>query len=313
MADKLIHRTLTMRSALSLTNFGILHGGHGSLEELLRWLHKKYDTVPQRRARSGSMIVEARNVDDGNKRLPVMLHLVGYTPDDQISIVPNAPDKAEAALALLKAPKDAEFLDGNAMILVRDNDVLICRSGLGESALYDYVYELSQRAKLKAANTSFRLMKRVDVDKLELIREEGVAHISMNAIAHETTLEHIKRKSVRKRLAARAWEEVQAILGMEQEVPKDAENVKVEVILSFDKQEGTAIDQKQLTSLAERVLQDGDDEGFSIRTLKGRTLRAEDIVLSKPVAMPAFGKTVKHTDAWNELKAFYAELNAVRG
>jgi hypothetical protein len=84
--------------------------------------------------------------------------------------------------------------------------------------------------------------------------------------------------------------------------------LKVEVLFTFDKRRGTELDQRQLASLAEAVLAD-DEDGFAIETLSGRKVRADEIVLSKVVRLPAFGKSVRHRDAWGALREFYGELN----
>lgn len=92
-------------------------------------------------------------------------------------------------------------------------------------------------------------------------------------------------------------------------MPEEAENLKVEVSLSFDKRHGTQVDKDSLQALAETVLAE-DDEGFQIETMTGRKVRAADILLSKSVEMQDFGKSVHHQEAWRHLLEFDAELRA---
>jgi len=305
-----VHRTLTMRTAVSLTQFGAAQGGPGSLSALLDAIHGVCRTVPRRRATVAGQIIEGRNVRRGRDG-STLLHIIAYTPDDPLSVVPQVGNVAAADLELLEAPPDTEFLDGQLMLLVKDNDVVMCRSGLGEAAFVSYVVQLAARRRIDAQHASFHLMKRADIDKLELIRRDGVKAISMNAVARQASVDHVERTSVRKRILGDVWDEISAILGIEREVPPDAENVMVEVLLSFNKRQGTELDQRQLAAIAEMVLEEEEqEEGFMIETLAGRKLRAQDIVLSKPVRLPAVGKSVRHVDAWGALREFYTELTA---
>jgi hypothetical protein len=310
MPRTVLTRTLSMRTAQSVSEFNKLNGGPGSFERLLRILHSIYANVPQRRVESGGQVIEARNVDGVNPGT-TLLHLVAYTPDEQMPGVPNAARNAASAdLILLEAPDDVEFLDGQLMAFIRENDVLLCKDGLGEAALVAYALGLARRNGMDTASLAFHLMKRADIDKIEMIRRDGIKSVSMNTVAHQTSVDHVERHNVRERITGRVIDELKAVLGMADEVPEDVENLKVEVLFTFDKREGTVVDQRQLVDLAERMV--NEDDGFSIETLSGKTLRAEDVILSKPIRLPAFGKSVHHADAWVALADFYAELSEVR-
>ena len=312
MPRRLLNRTLSVRTATSLTSFGSANGGPGSLSALLRTLHREFETIPQRRVVADGLVIEARNVDDRDRRRPNLIHLVGYTPNDTVPAVPRARNVSHADLTLVEAPENTEFLDGQFMALVDGDDVVMCRDGLGEASFISYVLGLAEAANLDTAELSFSLMKRADVDKLEMIRREGIQSISMNTIAHDASISNIERladrRSLRERIAGGALGELKAILGIGEDVPPDAENLKVEVLFSFDKRGGTELDKRQLSELAERMIGEEQD-GFAIKTLQGRTVRADDIVISKPVRVPAFGKSVHHSNIWDELKTFYTEIS----
>jgi hypothetical protein len=219
---------------------------------------------------------------------------------------------SHADLTLVEAPENTEFLDGQFMALVNGDDVVVCRDGLGESNFISYVLGLAEAANMDSAKLSFSLMKRADIDKMELIRREGIQSIAMNTIAHQASVSNVERRidrrNLRERIAGGALSELKAILGIGEDVPPDAENLKVEVLFSFDKRGGTELDQRQLSELAEKMI-DEEQDGFAIKTLQGRTVRADDIVISKPVRVPAFGKSVHHSHVWDELKAFYSEIS----
>jgi hypothetical protein len=205
---------------------------------------------------------------------------------------------------LIDPPEDAEFLDGELALLVAGDDVALCKSNLGEGDFVSFVQQLG--AGYQPVHCAFSLMKRADMDKLELIRRDGIKHVSMNAVAHAASVEHADRDTVRQRIFGPLLEELRAIAGLGDEIPEDAENLKVEVLFTFDKRRGTELDQRQLAALAETVLAD-EAEGFAIETLSGRTVRADEIVLSKPVRLPAFGKSIRYRDAWGALSDFYRD------
>ncbi len=45
-----------------------------------------------------------------------------------------------------------------------------------------------------------------------------------------------------------------------------------------------------------------------IETLSGKKVRAEEIVLSKPVRFQGFGKSIGYLDGWGALTEFYQGL-----
>lgn len=308
MAAKTVHRTLTLRSAVSLADFGAANGGPGYLEAVLRLIHERFTSIRERRAFFENQVIEGRNIEQLDNGM-TLLHLVAYTPDDQISVVPSAGDQVNADLALLDPPDNAEFLDGELMLLVSENDVAICRSGLNESAFINYVVHLGSELSLPTATLEFQLLKRADIDELEMIRREGIKSVSMNSIAHAASVEASQRETLKQSVLGNTLDELKALIGIEEDIPEDAENLKIEVLLSFDKRKGTELDQRQLAYIAEKMLEEEEESGFVIETLSGRKVRANEVVLSKPVRIEAFGKSVRYKEAWGTLRVFYDELS----
>ncbi len=295
----MINRTLTLREAANVNDFA----GFGTLEGVLRAIHQQ-DAPPQdRTAPSGQSFVQCRSLHISADHL--LIHLVGYTPDDLIQVLPVN----EPGVQLAEAPAGMEFLDGEMMLHVRGNSVLICRCGLPDGAFMAYVEYFAAAMGQAAGAVHFALGKRVDVDKLALIAEEGVHKLRMNAVAHAVSTEGGGRTTVIEKVTGTILDEIKDLLAIEHALPEEAENLKVEVSLSFDKRKGTQVDRDSLQQLAETVLDQGDD-GFQIETMTGRKVRAADILLSKTVAMQKFGKSVHHQEAWGHLVTFDQELRA---
>jgi hypothetical protein len=310
LARERINRTLTLRTAISNSDFGRKSGGPGSLEKLVRQLHGALTTIEKRRAKFQDYVVECRHAEENSKG--VFLHIAAYTPDDKIAVVPSAGKSRSADLRLMKPPENSDFLDGDLMAFIKGDDVSLCRSGLSEAALTAYIFDLGVACGIDSKVSTFSLMKRADGDQLAMIKKEGIKSISFNGVAHAATVSRTERDTVTQRLIGSVLTEVKALVGLSEEVPEDAENLKVEVSFSFDKRNGTMLDQKELSMLANQVLRNEED-GFTIRTYSGRTIRADDVAISKVVSLKPFGKSADYQSAWDELSTFYRELSVRPG
>lgn len=305
-----VNRTLTLRSAMSNTDFGHGSGGPGTLERLVKQLHGHLTTIAQRRAKFQDFVIECRHTEESARGL--FLHIAAYTPDDLIAVVPSAGRSRAADLQLVEPPPNTEFHDGDLMAFIKGDDVVLCRSGLSEAALSAYVYDLANARNIPPAISSFALFKRADVDKLAMVRRDGIKSVRLSGVAHSASVTRAERESVKQAIFGNLMEELKALAGITDAVPEDAENLKVEVLFSFDKRNGTALDQQELEKLAEHMLE-SDEEGFTIKTLSGRTIRSDDVVISKVVSLKAFGKTVDYSEAWEALITFYREISVRPG
>jgi len=301
--DIMVARTLSFRTAVSMDDFTGMDGHNRNLQYILDNLHQRYTTVGERQVEIDGQVLQVRNLEtrDGSS----MIHLVAYTPDDEIAVVPDADDVETADLILAEAPDETEFLDGEIMFLINGNDVGICRCGIGEGKLYLYVEELARRAGYDTANLAFRLYPRADVDKMAQVMREGVHRLSMNAIANEISIN--EADTAVESLLSSTLRELGALIGFEPQEAQDIENLKVGVSFDFNKINGTAIDQQSLTTLAQRIL-DEDEHGFVIETLEGNRFKADDVLLMRRVNFEAFGKSIYFRRAWDQLVIFYGTL-----
>lgn len=298
-------KTLSVSRAINVRGFGADENGAGSLENLLKIIHPDGCTIQERSIDLDGVVIQARhfrNADDHH-----LLHLVAFTRGEHIQVAPSQIDD----LRLEPPPADADYLDEEMMVLVRGNDVLICRCGLSDGAFTSYVERTALRFEIQPELSRFALGKQIDMNQMEMIVREGVHQLKFNAVSSSVAAQEAERRTVKKKLVGSVLDELKDILGMEGEVPEDAENIKVEVALSFDKRAGGAIEREQILNLAQSVLHE-EDQGFAIKTMSGKTIRAGDVLLSTKVRMPKFGKSVRHTDAWNHLAAYDHELRRER-
>lgn len=307
-----MERTLSIFEAVSLNNFGGNEAGANNLQTLVGQVHEAFAVIPQRRAVLDGRMIECRSARELNGR--TYLHIVAYTVDEQISLVTDETEAADAGLELHDAPDDSEFLDGDLFVGIAGNTVGICRSNLGYSAFTQYVVQKATEHGLAAANVAFNLVRRADADALDRIAEEGVKWIDLNALAFQATMARAARVQERgsfiAQIGAGVWEAASALLGVEVGGGEEAfENAKASVRLQFDNRTGTPLDQRSLSDIARALIENEDDQ-FAIRTGDNNTIRATDVTLSKKVSLRPFGKSVDRVSAWRELDVYLTELGA---
>ncbi|TWD54557.1 hypothetical protein FB480_103469 [Agrobacterium vitis] len=304
MAKEVTKKILQTKLAISERAFRTNQNPRLSIKEAIVAINEKFKTQAERRAPSGERIVECRSYRPVEGVLG--MYLVGYVPDDKMGIVPQN----QEALDLLPAPEGTEFLDGELMALISDEAVIVCRLGLYESALNSYIGFLGQKAGLDKDDSAFIFKNRTDVDKLKLIKDDGVASIRFDGVASEAAIKNTDNgadKSYVQKLMASVWEEIQA-LTYGGETEREIENLKLEVLLKFDKRSGTTIDQAEIQDVAEHIA-DGDD-GFTITTLSGRTIKPNDVLLNKKVSLKKYGKSVAFEEVFGEMLKYHKELTA---
>lgn len=302
MAKEVTKKILQTKLAISERAFRTNQDPRLSIKEAVIAINEKFKIPAERRAPSGDRVVECRSFRNVDGVLG--MYLVGYVPNDTMGIVPHNKEDLE----LLTAPQGTDFLDGELMALISDEAVIVCRLGLYESALNSYIGFLVPNAGLDKDDSAFVFKNRTDVDKLKLIKEDGVASIRFDGVASQASIENLKKGEkipYVDKLLASVWEEIQA-LTYGGETERETENLKLEVFLKFDKRSGTAIDQEEIQDVAGHIA-DADD-GFIITTLSGRTIKPDDVLLNKKVNLKKYGKSVAFEEVFAEMLKYHKEL-----
>ena len=111
------------------------------------WLNKDPDTISLewcvRSACANLKTVDERSIMRGDGQFVsiaaereetkkgVLLHLTTDTPGEAASIIPTLSKvNSEIDVSTTPPPKDFEFMDGDAFIYVRDDEVCLCSTGL---------------------------------------------------------------------------------------------------------------------------------------------------------------------------------------
>ena len=270
-------------------------------------LHKLPYIVDNRITREDGVTAEVRHYDV--QQNGVYLHVAAYTPHEDMSVVPMADRVPQADLNATPAPEGTEFMDGDLMLKVTGNNVVLCPSGLREGFVGQYFRLLFQQAQMENWTEDFDLLKIANVDKVEQIEREGVKAIRLDVGLYEEGVEEIRR-TMRRSLndELRDW-----LLSMFMDDPdlqqlRQEENLNARLLITWDgRRGGGQIGLRRLAEMSTQLVGE-EEEGYTVETRSGATIRAQELNLRKKVVLQAFGKTVNHQNAWREIKRYFDEL-----
>lgn len=238
-----------------------------------------------------------------------LLHITVETPGEYASIVPAA-DKAkeEVEVGTTAPPDGAEFMDADAFLFVRGNDVCLCSTNLQDSSVRDFLIAFFEKAKLRKDASLFDLAKVANIPKLKLLQSNGVQEIELRASMYSATAHYHKRKAQPQGLLGGIAKHVKAILGNEHDANEDALNV-VLTLKTDRRRKGLVLGEKRIKDIGINVLknqQRGDD--FTIITKDGQRIGPDELYMRTTVEMESLGKSVQRDKAWKEVVKFYESM-----
>jgi hypothetical protein len=305
MAEKR-EKTLSYRRAEWLTD--IPRGT--TLESCLKAAHTVLNTVQDRTIirDSGQHISAVKKLAprDGG----FFLHVTADTPGEEASVVPKAKrDTEELDVGTIPAPDNAEFMDGDAFLYVKENHVCMCTTGLRDGAVRLFLYEFFVKARLGDWANKFELMKAASVDKIKMLRTQGVKEIALNASLYQATAQYDKRKSTTGGLLRTLAKHIQAIVQQEIEDFDDSLRVQVTIRTDGRVRKHLSVGERRIEKLAADVVEHAEaNDDFEIVTNYGQRVRPDEIFLSETMIITAHGKSVRRTDAWDHLEKYYKRL-----
>lgn len=113
------------------------------------------------------------------------LHVAAYSEGENVSIVPRTRSIPEADLSSQPPGQDWDYLDGDGMVMVSGNHVLMLPSGLGQALLEKYMQGLLKNAldsgvSLPNDVRSFQLLPIANQDVMNTVRQEEIKNIRLN-------------------------------------------------------------------------------------------------------------------------------------
>jgi hypothetical protein len=299
-------KTLTYRRAVYFGERRYL------LEASLKEAHKKRPDISQRNfSFSEELKIECRNfriTDNG-----IFLHLTSYTPGERASTLKRLAGVPSGDVDTTLPPDGFEFMDGDIMVYVVGNNVLLCATNLHEKKAEKYMIEIIEAAGLDSEAAKFSLSKVGDINKLELLNRQGAKAIHLNANLFDASFEHIERKTILAKLFGRLGDEIKALISTELkgiDIEK-AENLTAHLLLRYDKRhKHIASERNTIEKMANRVITEDDDDNFMIETLGGEKIKKSEITVKKSIILPKLGKSVHRSDAWRALEEYFNELQS---
>jgi hypothetical protein len=201
-------------------------------------------------------------------------------------------------------------MDGDLLLLVSGNNVVFCASTLHERKFEQYCASIFNQAELDPTAAMFELAPVANANKLEIIENEGVKAITLDATMFAASADNISRRSIRRTLNSGMIELIHALFGKDAELDeiRSKENLSAQLVIKFDsRRQGGELGQERITDLAKRLIDEPTD-GFRIQTKENTSFGHDEITLQKAVAIRAEGKTVQRDAAFAELAAYMEEL-----
>jgi hypothetical protein len=237
------------------------------------------------------------------------LHLTVDTPGEYASVVPKAATgTTEIRVATIPPPNDAEFMDGDAFLYVRRNDICLCMTTIRTGAVRDFFDRFFEAAGIRRDARDFHLVNALDPDKVALLMRKGVEAIDLKGTLHTASVLYAKRKTQAVGIFDVARKHFNALIGSPHDV--GADGIRAQVILKADKRRsGFAVGYKKLERIAISIIENQeDDDDYSIITKDKQKIKPREIILHSHVELDSIGKSVDREQAWEALLRYYNEL-----
>ncbi len=274
-----------------------------TLEQLLRdALKDRQDVGSRRYERGDGQVIECAHAPDAGHSM--QLHIVAYHRDRPATVVELDDAAPETELRPLAPPDASAFMEGNLAAVVTGNHVFYCGRPIREGALAAFCYWLFRNTWPDENYDRFALQKVADVQKIGLIRRQGVRYIRFHGCMKPESMERIlnEKRGLLDRLAPIA----QAIVG---EAPEVHNEEMADVVLEIDikkRRMGPHIE-RTVSRLAEDIVEVEDLE-YVIETRQGERITNRDIVLREGARLRMIGSSFDYEDAFEKLQHFRAGL-----
>lgn len=294
--------------------------GDESLEERLREAHSQFTTVGQRTfdTTHGGQIKAANFVDKTNVGL--LFHIAAYVPGQPTSTVSKSPRAKKSKVDAEPAPEGKDYLDGDVFVLVKEDHIILCPSGVRESAAEVYIRKILTK---KGVETECLEMEKVaKVSKVKMIKEEGVKEIRLGASLYEASLMEVDESAPNilgiKRILA---DQIERLFAEDPDLDeiRERENLNIEIVIKFDGRNARKHQKdigygesgrNRLMKTSDKLLRESDagEDGFVIVTNSNNEIRSEDIRVSDTFRVKTLGKSLSPSDAWARLEEYANQL-----
>lgn len=304
MADKK-DRVVSYRKV----EWNIGHPGSISLMACVNEAMKKCPKAAQRIVQyNGQLLTLAKHKREANEG--VFVHITADTPGESASVVPRHSEPVdEIDVGTTPPPEHAEFMDGDAFLYIRGNDLFLCTTSLQEQIVQYFLVEYFKAAAIRDDSTRFVFMKVADISQLKLLRKEGVREVELSATVFEATAHYQARKDQAYGVLGKIGKAIKPLMGAnEHDVNQDG--LRVMLSLKTDgRRSGVKVGAKRIEDFAAHLVnQKKTGDEFVIVTRRGKRITPKETFVRSHVKIDAAGKSVAVDKAWRELRSFYLSL-----
>lgn len=291
--------------------------GKDTLEKLLKAAHDKLPTVGDRTFTSPINELIGADFKAADKGL--FLHIASYVPDQPTSIIDKDKLVNSATITAEPAPIGKDFMDGDIFVLVKDNHVILCPSGVREGVATRYFEHVLNKLDQKLVASSLELDKVSNTSKLKMIQNEGVKELQLSSSLYQASIHRLDRQSATSKLFGSIRTQFKSVFSTDEKLKdiNELENINITISLRFDGTEGRkkhknhefgVAGKERLKKTAEMILDEDYDEGFVIITGAGNTITADEVRVADSVAVKVYGKSLNCSDAWEKLAQYFSKL-----
>ncbi len=286
-------------------------GNHQKIQKHLTNLHKTLSGTIDRTFPHSDGEIQGLHIEERSSIL--YFHIASYVPHQPTSIVPF-PSKAKSKDTSQEPPPDKHnFMEGDIFFAVKNNHIVLCPSGANESVAISYINHVLRKGGKEKLLPQFSIEPVANIDKVKLLKQEGVKKIALDATLYDASVEYIDRKTTKMQLMNGVAEEILALFTKDKNKDLhevgDMENLSVKLEISFDsRKKGGDLGRERLEKTANKLIVEDEDQGFKIVTGSGKTLTADEIRISDRIKLAPHGNSVFRSSAWNALELYLNEL-----
>ena len=301
---KLRDKTISYRRAVWFT----IDEKDRNLEKLIQSAHNKLRTISDRKfKRSDGQYVKGI-WQKSEKRGGLYIHVAAETPGDLASTLLRAAEKSSSdEVGTASPPRGTEYMDGDIIFYVKNNDLCLCATGLHEAAIMAYCDELFRKAELGEEAIKYELRKVANIDKMKLIESQGVKEIELGTTLNEASIKYMKRTTVAEGALKVLGKHLRAVFRGDK--PDSSDNIRFGIVLKTDgRMEGEVLGEKRLRAAAKELIGSKGKEAYTIVTKSNQRIGPDEIFIRKQVGIDRHGKSVNRDKACKALREFYVEL-----
>jgi hypothetical protein len=239
------------------------------------------------------------------------LHIVVSTQGQEASLVPNTPTATQNELTTTQAPEGADFMNGDIMIFVKKDHLFYCLSHSHESYIERFLLSLFEAGECGDRGKFVSLEKVGNIDKLSYLKRVGIKKISLNAKIYNASYKNLERqnKNYVQKMMNNVWTNIKS--GFVSDDFSFNENDDIQAELSISPKGKVANEnerQDKLLSFSRTLLEEEEEDHFSIITKNDGRIRSHELVLKEKKRLDTFGNSIYYKSAWNELEKYYLKL-----